>query len=104
AVTLPPLGDQRAWDAMIRGAGWRQAVEAETGPRDGQALARRLELKQRDGDVDGVILLLPNTRRIREFLAEAGSQLRANSPLDGRLIIERLGRGENPGGSGIVVL
>ena len=52
----------------------------------------------------GVILLLPNTRRIREFLAEAGSQLRTNFPLEGRLMLDRLGRGENPEGSGIVVL
>src|SRR5207237_5268388 len=66
-VPLPILGDRRAWDALIGGNGWREGVEAETGLRDGQALSRRLELKRRDGAVDGIILLAPATKRVREF-------------------------------------
>jgi hypothetical protein len=54
--------------------------------------------------VDGVILLLPNTRRSRTFLGSAGPALRANFPLPGHLILERLAAGQNPGGSGIVLL
>ena len=73
------------------------------GPRDGQALARRLMLKQRDGSVAGVILLLPKTRRSRTFLTSAGPALRADFPLRGELILDRLGDGLAPGGSGIVV-
>ncbi len=103
-VPLPTPGDQRAWDALIRGPDWREGVEAEMGPRDGQALARRLMLKQRDGSVAGVILLLPKTRRIRTFLTSAGPALRADFPLRGELILDRLGDGLAPGGSGIVVL
>jgi len=103
-VPFPIPGDQRAWDALIRGSDWRQGVEAETGPRDGQALARRLNLKLRDGAVDGVILLLPNVRRIRDFLAVAGPALRADFPLSGATILERLAAGQAPGGSGIVLL
>lgn len=48
-VPLPNPGDQRAWDAMIRGEGWRYGTEAELNPIDGQALIRRLTLKTRDG-------------------------------------------------------
>src|SRR5262249_21217663 len=40
-VPLPDHGDQRRWDGMIQGKGWRYGVEAETGPTDGQALAGR---------------------------------------------------------------
>jgi transcriptional regulator with XRE-family HTH domain len=103
-VPLPNPGDQRAFDALIRGTGWREAVEAETGPRDTQALARRLELKVRDGQVDGMILLLPNTRRIRDFLRTSGPTLRTILPLDGSIILQCLGAGIAPGGSGIVLL
>lgn len=69
---MPIPGDQRAWDAVVAGNGWRLGVEAETAPRDTQALVRRLALKQRDGEVDTVIVVLPRTRRVREFLHEAG--------------------------------
>lgn len=62
-VPLPTPGDQRAWDAMIRGAGWRDGVECEVNPIDGQAALRRLTLKHKEGMVDGVILLLPDTPR-----------------------------------------
>ena len=41
-VPLPDVADQRAWDAMIRGVGWRFGVECELNPLDGQALLRRL--------------------------------------------------------------
>jgi hypothetical protein len=103
-VPMPDPRDQRAWDAMIRGREWRQAVEAETGPRDGQALARRIALKKRDSDVDGVILLLPRTVRTREFLAQFGSLLAGDYPIDGKVMLQRLAAGQNPGGSGIVIL
>jgi transcriptional regulator with XRE-family HTH domain len=103
-VPFPIFGDQRAWDAMLRGPSWRYGVEGETGPRDGQALGRRLELKRRDGGVDGIILVLPATRRSREFLAAAGPLLRTNLPLDGRVILKRLEAGLDPGGSGIVLV
>lgn len=41
-VPLPAAGDQRAWDGLVRGPGWRYGVEVETAPRDGQATTRRL--------------------------------------------------------------
>lgn len=71
-VPLPRIGDQRSWDAMLFGREWRFGVEAETAPTDSQALARRARLKERDGLVDGMLLILRKTRRAREFLAAAG--------------------------------
>jgi transcriptional regulator with XRE-family HTH domain len=103
-VPLPRPGDQRAWDAMVIGSGWRFGVEAETAPRDGQALARRLELKRRDGEVDGVILVLPNTRRARTFLREFVMTVADNFPVASTRALELLGAGLSPGASAIVLV
>jgi transcriptional regulator with XRE-family HTH domain len=103
-VPLPALGDLRAWDATVSGRGWIYGVEAETGPRDAQALARRIALKQRDSNVDGVILLLRRGRRSASFLHDARAVLTPNFPQDGRRAVELLRAGLDPGGSAIVVL
>ena len=66
-VPFPNPGDQRAWDALIRGEGWRFGVEAELNPIDGQALIRKLNQKQKEGMVDGLILLMRDTRQTRLF-------------------------------------
>lgn len=104
-VPLPRAGDQRAWDALISvGSEWRYGVEAETGPRDSQALARRLNLKARDGEVDGIILVLPASRRTREFLRAAEESLSPSFPVAGRRALELLAAGFDPAGSAIVVI
>jgi transcriptional regulator with XRE-family HTH domain len=103
-VPLPIPGDRRAWDALIRGTGWRYGVEAETHPTDAQALCRRLELKRRDGDVDGVLLVLPDTRHTRLFLAAAADLLAASFPEPGSRALRALANGVYPGGSAILIL
>jgi len=103
-VPLPIAGDQRGWDAMLSMPAWRYGVEAETLPRDAQALDRRIQLKARDSSVDGVILLLPDTRAARLFLDDAGGHLRATFPVPGRRALELLSAGVDPGGSSIVVV
>lgn len=72
-VPLPALPDrpeQRAWDAVIRGNGKRTAVELEMRLRDGQAVARRLNLKRRDDPTEAFLLLLADTRTNRCALEE----------------------------------
>lgn len=103
-VPLPIPGDQRAWDAMISGTGGSYGVEAELNPIDGQALLRRLALKQRDGAVDGVILLVPDTRQAREFRRQFGPLLEADFPIQPRLALARLAAGNRPDGNTVVVL
>jgi transcriptional regulator with XRE-family HTH domain len=103
-VPLPGSGDPRAWDIVIRGEAWRTGVEAETGPRDSQALIRRLRLKQRDGHVDSVILLLRSTVQTRRFIVEAGEHVRAAFPEDGEAALARLRAGANPGDNAVIVL
>ena len=101
-VPLPNPGDQRAWDALIRGDGWRYGVECEMNPVDGQAALRRLTLKQRDGMVDGVILLLPDTRQTRLFKREFAAALNDMFPVSGSRALARLAAGKDPGGSAII--
>jgi len=103
-VPLPNPGDQRAWDAMISGSAWRYGTEAELNPIDGQALVRRLTLKQRDGGVDGIILLLPDTRQARQFRREFASLLATDFPIGSGIALRRLGAGLEPGGNAIVVI
>lgn len=104
-VPLPGVGDQRAWDALVSsGSEWRYGVEAETSPHDSQALLRRVNAKVRDGAVDGVFLVLPRTRRSREFLEAAGDTLRPSFPVDGRRALELMSVQADPGGSAIILV
>jgi len=103
-VPLPIPGDLRAWDAMVTGDRWRCGIEAETRPRDGQALERRIALKQRDGEVDFVILLLLDSRHNRAFVREHADLLHARFPVAGARALELLGAGVAPGGNAVVLL
>jgi len=103
-VPLPIAGDPRAWDGMVRGVDWRFGVEAESSPRDAQALVRRLQLKQRDGAVDGVILLVRDTRQTRQFLESGAPELDGHLPHRTHAMLAALRRGARPPGNGIVVV
>jgi transcriptional regulator with XRE-family HTH domain len=103
-VPLPGPSEQRAWDALIRGAGWRYGVECELNPLDGQAVLRRLALKQRDGMVDGLILLLPETRQTRLFRREFTDELAAAFPIRSVIALKCLAVGRDPGGNAVIVL
>lgn len=103
-VPLPNAGDRRSWDALVRVAGVRVGIEAETRARDSQELRRRLAGKRRDGGVDHVILLLADTRHNRAFLRAVGSDFREAFPIAGTTATQRLAAGRDPGGSAIVML
>jgi hypothetical protein len=97
------LADRRAWDVVIDRRGWTAAVEAETRISDGQALQRRLALKQRDGDVDLVILLVSDTRHNRSAL-KLDADLGGAFPCTTRRALEALGHGARPDGNALIVL
>jgi transcriptional regulator with XRE-family HTH domain len=103
-VPLPHPGDKRAWDALVGGPDWTVAVEAETRLADVQALIRRLELKQRDGGIDLLTLVVADTRTNRAALVGARPSLTDALPLTSGAILRALARGVDPGGSGIVIL
>jgi hypothetical protein len=97
-------GDLRAWDAKIDGPGWVIGVEAETRLRDLQEIKRRIALKQRDDDVDHVILLLSATRNNRAVVREFRTDLVDSFPVSSVRAIERLSSGASPRGSAVVIL
>jgi len=103
-VPVAVAPDLRAWDAVIGGDSWQDGVEAEVRLRDAQALERRVALKQRDGAVDAVVLLVWDTRHNRDALDAIGAGLQAAFPLAGRAALERLAAGKNPGGNALILL
>ena len=104
-VPVGRAGDQRAWDAVLLVGPAELGLEAETRPRDVQALQRRMALKRRDDPaISSVVLLLANTRHNRNLLREHGEALRADFPLAGPTILAALAAGRDPGGSGIVLI
>jgi len=91
---LPNLGDQRSWDKLLRLTAeqlprQRVGVDLETRIRDIQALVRRTRLRERDGGVDRILLVLcdsaNNRRMVDELRATLGSAYATSprSPLEG---------------------
>lgn len=101
-VPLSRPGDLRAWDAVAALGAQTVAVEAEVRLWDLQALERRVALKQRDGAMALVILLVADTRANRAVLATHREHLRARFPLDSRHVLAALRSGALPPRSGIV--
>jgi transcriptional regulator with XRE-family HTH domain len=96
--------DRRAWDLVVEGSGWRIGVEAETRLNDLQAVLRRVHLKQRDGSVDAVILLVNKTAHNRRVLEGAGVALRDAFPASPRVALARLRAGTAVGENVLLVL
>jgi transcriptional regulator with XRE-family HTH domain len=103
-VPLPVSGDPRAWDGVIVGGTMPVGLEAEMRLRDAQAVDRKIALKQRDGGIDVVILLIADTHANRRALAAVGPALGERFPLRTRAVLEALGDGVVPPASGIVLL
>src|SRR5271157_4979489 len=95
-VPVGRVGDPRAWDAVLAVGAARVAVEAETRPRDLQALQRRVALKLRDDPgISGVVLLLANTRHNRNLMRESGDALRVDFPLPCEAVLRPLAEGRD---------
>jgi transcriptional regulator with XRE-family HTH domain len=101
-VPLPIAGDKRAWDRLMSRAGIRIGVEAETRPTDLQELQRRLKLKKRDGGVDRLILVLPNTEWCRRVVRL--NDLTETFPVPGAVALRALTAGRDPGGDAVILI
>lgn len=102
-AAMPNPGDMRAWDELLRGP-VTVGVEAETRPRDLQAIERSLSRKQRDSGVDRVVLVVADTLRNRRLLQNHIAALRQTFPLDTRACLGALGAGRDPGADALVVI
>jgi hypothetical protein len=107
-VPLPIEGDQRAWDAMIKGFSQGPSAtlpaEAETRIHDFQAQTRRIMLKCRDAGLDHVLLVVAGTRSNRRAITDAGAVVWELFPVPARSALASLAAGEHPGGSALVFL
>jgi len=103
-VPLPIAGDLRAWDATAVCPAVRLGVEAETRLYDIQALERRLALKERDGGLDRLILLVLDSRSNRDVVRLHGDILAARFPVSGLRALELLGAAVDPGGNVLILL
>jgi transcriptional regulator with XRE-family HTH domain len=103
-VPIPINRDLRAWDGLVTGPTFRIGVEAETRVRDIQALSRRIGLKQRDSNVDHVILLLAGTRWNRNLVRGHAADLAAQFPGTSRDVLAALLAGRDPGASCVILL
>lgn len=97
-------GDLRAFDALLTRPDAIIAVEAITRLRDAQAQLRAAALKQRDGSVPRLVLLIRATQHNREALASAADVLATSFPLGTRATLKALSEGTDPGDNGIVLL
>jgi hypothetical protein len=103
-VPLPGPGEQRAWDAVVSLGLVQMGVEAETVLSDVQAQTRRVILKQRDGGLDRMILLIADTRHNRAALTTCRASLRETFPLDTPAILSGIRAGSIPEKNGILRL
>ena len=103
-VPFPIPGDLRAWDASAACGVCRIGVEAETRLRDLQALHRRLNLKERDGGMDRLVLLVLDSRSNREVVWSHREELALRFPIPGTRAIELLAAGVDPGGNALILL
>jgi len=98
-VPLPATTDvpeQRAWDAVIEGAGAMTAIELETRVYDLQAQQRRLALKTRDGAPGRVLLVVADTRANRRVLREHPEAFGWLPRLPARIVLAELAAGRHP--------
>jgi transcriptional regulator with XRE-family HTH domain len=103
-VPLPIPGDLRAWDATLTCPRFRAGVEAETRLRDLQALDRRLALKERDGGLDRLILLVLDSRSNGAVVRAHADAFRHRFPVPAATALERLAAGLDPGGNTLILL
>jgi transcriptional regulator with XRE-family HTH domain len=103
-VTMPIVGDLRAWDVGLFTPGLRIGVDAETRLRDAQEVDRRVMLKLRDSGFDRAIILVANTRTNWRVPGEFRQALLANFPVPSAVALRALVEGRDPGGNAIIVL
>lgn len=104
-IGLP--GDLRAFDALLTSRTdprVRVAVEAITRLRDVQAQLRAATIKQQDGGVPRLAVVVKASNANRRALRSAGDLIAIGLPAATRIVLTKLAAGEDPGADGIALL
>lgn len=105
---LPGAGEQRAWDKLLRltDAAPRYQVGADIESRvwDIQAIVRRTRARERDGQVDHILIVLADSAHNRRIADELRRALGADYATGSRRIMAALHKGERLSGSGVVLV
>jgi transcriptional regulator with XRE-family HTH domain len=104
---LPMPGDLRSWDKLLRltvEPHQRVGVDLETRIRDIQALVRRTRLRERDGGVDRILLVLSDSATNRRLVDELRDSLGSDYATSTRLLLRGLRAGSPLPGSGVIVI
>ena len=96
--------DQRAWDALLNLSECRCGLEFVTRFHDCQAQLRSAHLKQRDGAVDRLIMVVKATHANRRAIASVADLIATTFPLDTRRVMGALAHGRDPGANGIAFI
>jgi transcriptional regulator with XRE-family HTH domain len=103
-VPFPILGDLRAWDLVLRGGGQVVGVELETRIRDLQRAVRRVHLRQRDGGVDVVLIVVARSTHNRAVVGQLREMLGREYETSPRVILAALREGRPLPGSAVILL
>jgi transcriptional regulator with XRE-family HTH domain len=101
---LLPSGGQRSWDVLLRLATLLVGVELVTRVRDVQALVRLIRLRERDGGVDHVLLVLSDSAHNRAMLRQLIDALGPRFMTPPRQILDALRAGQPVPGSGVMLM
>ncbi len=97
-------GDLRAFDALLTRGATTIAIEAITRLHDAQAQLRAVTLKQRDGRIARMVLVVKASHTNRAAIAAAADVLTTTFPLATKATLAALAAGEDPRDNGIVLL
>lgn len=104
---LPGAGEQRAWDKLLRLVDaiprYLVGVDIESRVWDIQAIVRRTRARERDGQVDAILLVLADTAHNRRIAAELRQALGPEYAASPRSLWLGLRKGERLVGSGVVL-
>jgi hypothetical protein len=105
---LPGAGELRAWDKLLRLVGTSPrhlvGVDIETRVRDVQALTRRTRVRERDGHVDAILIVLADTATNRRLASELRAALGSDYATSPRVILGALRLGQPLVGSGVILV
>jgi transcriptional regulator with XRE-family HTH domain len=105
---LPGSGEQRAWDKLLRllaaSPPYLVGIDIETRVRDIQALTRRTRLRERDGMVDAILIVLSDSANNRRLVDELRKSLGPAYSTSPRRTLAALRSGQRLVGSGVVLI